>query len=525
MRKFLDKRWIPLFLFTLIMIIGLLLRSKPYFSGNFNYFLDQSRDLLLTKQIVVDHNITLIGARAGIGGVFHGPVWLYMIAPFFWLAKGDPFYTLIPLFTIINLLPILIAYLAGSKLYDKTTGLIWSLLIAISSTLIDPSFITSNAQVMPIVFLLYLSQIILYFRGKEIALAYAMFFVGLGFQFESAFAVFLIPLTIWGLIVYRKLPKLKTLLMGIILFMLSVANFIIFEIRHKFLMSNSVLKLFDGSIEHFSDYKHLAKIEYRIYDRLLGLKNYFFTTLFQDNLFVNLIVVIILLSAIVILTIKIKNKKQLDNQIKEYLFIFSIPILYYSLYVLYPYPLWGQYTLSLPISASLLLAFSIKIIYSHLHNKLLLGLCMLLIASPALLWTYNNYFGSQANTPTFRSYKEQKDVAEYIFKDNLSKNKIGYFVYDSGSLTYNMDYLMWYFGNKYNVEVVNEKLPITYLILNTPPKWNPGADKYWIENVINTNGDVLSRNKFVNGMTVEKRAITGAESPVDANYFQNLIFR
>ena len=74
---------ISLILFSIILLLGFLLRSKPYLNGDFNYFLDQARDLLLTKQIVVDHNFTLIGARAGIGGIFHGPIWLYMIAPFF----------------------------------------------------------------------------------------------------------------------------------------------------------------------------------------------------------------------------------------------------------------------------------------------------------------------------------------------------------------------------------------------------------------------------------------------------------
>ena len=523
--KVVKSKIMPLMLFFFIVSIGFLLRSKPYLQGNFNYFLDQSRDLLLTKQIVVDHRITLIGARAGIAGVFHGPLWLYMIAPFFYLAKGNPFYTLVPLFLIINLLPILLAYFAGTKLYDKSTGFIWSFCIAISSTLIEPSFITSNAQVMPILFLSYLALMLLYMRGKEISFVFVLLLIGLAFQFESAFAIFLIPLTIFGVLLFKKIPPLKSLLLGSLLMILSVSNFIIFELRHKFLMTHSAYKLFDGSIKPFSDYKQLANIGFRVYDRILGLINYFFTPLFQHNTIINLLVLFVLLSAIFLLLKKIKSNGIIEKKDKEYIFILSIPFLYYLLYILYPFPLWGQYTLALSVSASLLLGLSIKRIHDKLNNKIFLCLLMLILALPSLSWIYVNYFGRLANKQEFKNYKEQMAVANYIFKDNPDKNKVGYFVYDSGSLTYNMDYLMWYLGKKYDKEAVNEKLPITYLILNSPPKWNSSDRNYWIENVIKTNGHVLTRKRFSNEMIVEKRAIPKNEPPPDANYFQNRIFR
>jgi len=66
-------------------------------NGDFYYLLDQSRDMLLAQSIVIDHKLTLIGARTGLGGLFHGALWIYMITPFFMLAKGNPFLRL-PLF-------------------------------------------------------------------------------------------------------------------------------------------------------------------------------------------------------------------------------------------------------------------------------------------------------------------------------------------------------------------------------------------------------------------------------------------
>ena len=63
-----------LFFLVLIVLVAFLLRSKLYLLGDFNYNLDQSRDLLLVKNVVEKHKLILIGGRSGFGGIFHGPL-------------------------------------------------------------------------------------------------------------------------------------------------------------------------------------------------------------------------------------------------------------------------------------------------------------------------------------------------------------------------------------------------------------------------------------------------------------------
>ena len=123
-------------------------------------------------------------------------------------------------------------------------------------------------------------------------------------------------------------------------------------------------------------------------------------------------------------------------------------------------------------------------------------------------------------------YLIQLSVAQYIFDD--AKNKpFGYLVYDHGQLTYNMDYLMWWLGKTYNIPIVNNKQPLTYLIIYSPPKFAVNAPKYWKKDVIKTQGVVINKINFSKDITVEKLKIDNIdkESPVDPNYFQNLIFR
>src|ERR1035437_7871157 len=102
----------------LILLFAFLLRTRMFLYGDFYFLVDQARDLLLTKGIVVDHTLTLIGARTGLGGLFHGPIWFYIIAPFFFLFGGDPFFTLVPLFLIVSLSLVVLGFFVGWRLHN-----------------------------------------------------------------------------------------------------------------------------------------------------------------------------------------------------------------------------------------------------------------------------------------------------------------------------------------------------------------------------------------------------------------------
>src|SRR6185295_42021 len=126
------------------------------------YLSDQSRDLLLAKSIVVDHKLTLIGGRTGFGGLFHGALWIYIIAPFFALAKGDPFNTLVPLFVIVNLGVVVAGFFVGAKLYGKWMGLLIALFLSLSGVLVGQTPVTSNAEMLPVISLFYIYSIVKY---------------------------------------------------------------------------------------------------------------------------------------------------------------------------------------------------------------------------------------------------------------------------------------------------------------------------------------------------------------------------
>src|ERR1035437_2465775 len=210
----------------LILLFAFLLRSRIFLSGDFYYLIDQARDLLLTKNIVVGHTLTLLGARTGLGGLFHGPIWLYIISPFFFIFGGNPFLTLVPLFIIVSLTLVVLGFLVGWRLHGFYFGLVLALIFSVSSSLVSTVVFTSNAHMQPIVVILYLYATIEFIRGKDKFIILSLFLVGLGFQFEAAFAVLLVALTVFAVLLRGKLPTLKNAILGIVAFMLPLSTFI-----------------------------------------------------------------------------------------------------------------------------------------------------------------------------------------------------------------------------------------------------------------------------------------------------------
>lgn len=511
-----------LLLFSIV-LIAFLLRSKQYLLGDFNYNLDQSRDLLLVKEIIENHKLTLIGGRSGFGGIFHGPLWLYIVTPFFILAKGNPFFTLVPLYIIFDVSLIVLGYYLISKLFNKTTGLLFSSFLAISRSLIESSSNFSNSNIMPLIFLIYLFFAIKFLRGNNYWFIALLFVSGIGFQFQSAFAIFLLPLTLILILLRKKFPNLKIFFLGGLAMITSMATFIVFDIRHKFLMTKSALKIVTGDTPPMAGYKEFASISYRIVDRLIGFINYFFRPLFSPNLSQKIFVTIILI-CFVVLIVKIKSKVKFLFK-REILLLLLIPSLYFIIYIAYPYPLWSHYTNPLTISSCLLLSlviyklFELKLKYISIGLKIFL----VILLFPVFVFLYKDYF----TLSSISDYKKQLSVARYIFDDANNKS-FGYLIYDHGQLTYNMDYLMWWLAKDvYHVPLINNKQPITYLIIYSPPIFAKNAPKYWKTDVIKTKGTVIGKKSFTKDITVEKIQIDNVEKedPVDPNYFQNLIFR
>jgi 4-amino-4-deoxy-L-arabinose transferase-like glycosyltransferase len=523
--KLLKNRLFVPALFSILLLAAFLLRSYMFVNGDFFYLVDQARDLLLAKGIAVDHDLTLIGGRTGFGGLFHGVLWIYFIVPLFLLSGGNPFFTLVPLFILVNLGIIVAGFMVGWKLYNKWMGLLFAFFLTISAELIVATQTTTNAQVMPLVFLLYLFSIVKFIRGNEKYIVLALFSIGLGIQFESAFSVLLFPLTIMAVLIRRKVPHLKYIFSGLILSLLAVSTFILFDLRNQFIMTNSAIRLLTNTHKPLPGYEEYAQVSYRVGDRINALWSSIFSPLYENNFLVGLLLIIMLISAVIFLVKRI-NSSDKGKFDKEFLFLILSPVVIFGLYIIYPFPLWAHYLIPLVILYSLIISVSILQLWGRTPFRLLALAFLLFVSIPPLNYLNNQYLNNERyNSVSNGSYINQKEVAEWVINDSKEK-KAGFFVYSPGILTYNMDYLLWYFAKEKNViKLENVKSPNTYLIMYPPHQGDEGGHVFWKENVIRTNAEPLTVKKFDSGIIVEKIDLSDDQQEADPNYFQNLIFR
>ena len=483
--------------------------------GDFFFLADQARDYLLIKDIIYNNHLTLIGTHSGLGGFFHGPLWLYMLIPVYIVGNGDPmvfahFYIVLALITVIA------GFFVGKQLYNIWIGLLIAFILAISSSIWPYVPNTIGINPVPFVYLLIYYFFIKFIRGDDKSLILCTFFVGLTLQFETAAALVLIPVFALTVLIFRFtiVKNIKIVFLSLLSLILSLSTFILFDLRHKFLMIQSLLNI-NSSLGPSEGYLYYPD---RFFAHFNSLKGVLTSVNFSNDL--NLLVVVLLMIAFGVWTVW---KKKKGTDVREYLVLLFIPIVMFVVFLKYPYPIYHDYVLGLTIPMALLVGFSAKNIWHKQFGKILviifIGVNSILTVQH-IVNQYTNYIPNQ----TAGSYKNQLAIVDWIFEDAIGE-EFGYFVYTAETYTYGMDYLMEWRGEQFGAKPESRKRNNIYLIMSSPLQGDESAHEFWKSNVIKTEGEVIKRKEFPDGVVVEKLRIDLNEQSEDPNYHQNLIFR
>src|SRR3989344_7069620 len=87
------------------------------------FYYDQGRDALVIWDLLHKGKLFLIGPTAGIEGIFRGPFYYYLIAPFYLIGMGDPVFPSVFL-ALTSVAAICLMYYLGFKIQGRITGLI-----------------------------------------------------------------------------------------------------------------------------------------------------------------------------------------------------------------------------------------------------------------------------------------------------------------------------------------------------------------------------------------------------------------
>jgi 4-amino-4-deoxy-L-arabinose transferase-like glycosyltransferase len=511
-------------LVIILILFNIVLASRWILDGNIFFHTDIARDFLLLEDIADNKNPALIGPRSGaIPGLFHGPLWLYLNLPAFFLGGGDP--VVVGWFwVLLYILSIGITYYVGKRLFGEKEGQLAALLLSSVTVLNVRSLFNPYGAL--ILFPLFFYFLVSYTRNQKIInLILTFFILGLIIQFQMAFGVPILILTTLYLIYFLfKKGKLFHLLSSLIL-IIPLSTFLVFELRNGFIQFNSIKNYLLGAQSH-------GKLNITFF-QLAAMRIKEMTTdglgiVTQNNAYLTALLLVVLIAGVYT---AFKKKDKL-------LPIFLIGIFFYLGFwgstILFNGPVWNYYYLPfIPLLILIFIALGIR------FNKIFFYLLFILIYAVNLQVALKdiNSYESNPLKQDVSTWQFNKSVAEKVF--NGPENEFGYFIFTPDLYGYSPRFALNFYQkrNKDTRVYPYQKKAITYLIIAPPPAYGKDPNSIWFQK--NTNSKLWRSNDiritkepeskitFENGFVIEKYRLSDAEIKVEPNPFliKDIFFR
>lgn len=222
----------------LILIVGLFFRTYQIVE-RFEFAHDGDLYSWIVKDILINHHFRLIGQLTSAPGIFIGGLFYYLLIPFFLLTKMDPIGVSI-LGILVGVFTILSYYFVMTKIFNRTAGLLAAFL---HSTLL--STINSDRWIVPTLptklwAIWYLYCLFMIRRGNYTVLPLLGILIGLIWHIHIALVPTLIVIPL-AIILSKKLPQKREIIIFILLLLISSFPFIAFEARHNFSQIKSLV--------------------------------------------------------------------------------------------------------------------------------------------------------------------------------------------------------------------------------------------------------------------------------------------
>lgn len=357
----------------------------------------------IVKDIIINHHFRLIGQLTSAPGIFIGPLFYYLLVPFFLITKMDPVGAAIPI-TILGILTTLSYYFVFSKLFNKEVGLIASFLHACLVTLVnfDRWVVPSTPTDIWSVWFFYVT--IQFVRGNFSSLPLLGVLIGLIWHIHIALALALIAIPL-AIILSRKLPNKRDFFYFITSLLVTSLPLMIFEVRHHFSQTAAFLNNFTTKHSQDIGFYNFQDLIVRISSSTVDLL--FWPASFSTD--VKIIILLGLLTSMIVLVFK--RLVSLKEMLVLYSWIAGI-ILFFTFSTS---PISGYYYANINvifIGIVSIVLFSIFQI-SKPFKALVVGLLILI-----LIRNYYYFVNMQFYK---KGYLERKRVVEYIIKNSRER--------------------------------------------------------------------------------------------------------
>lgn len=470
-------------LFSLAFFLRFYLIPQNLFFGP-----EQGIDFLVIRDIAVNHKLTLIGSKTDVSGIFHGPIYYYLSVIPFILSQGNPLFVS-TFFIILNALNVFFMYILGKIIGGRRFGTIAAVIFTVSfQAVVYPRWLSNPPLSIPLVCLFFLF-FYRFRKGSKKDLVFAAIALGLLSQAEFLHIIFFSAVAVTLFIAFfknfRKEKPFFIILCAFLAFALTGGTYILFDLKHDFLISRNVLALAGGT----SGY-HIG-ITQAVTDIWNSLTSVFMRTILPVSPTVSLVLFI---SGVILLIRKIVKK---EKEFTPLLIWLVIPIV---LLIVFRHNILDQFFVSFIPLFVLLASLVVDFLW---RKKQVLGfilLALIIMANLFAWWknipTNQNVF-FQSTQPDLR-YSDELATIDDIYKQADKKP----FSFQSYTIPYwtqqAWQYLFWFYGRqKYGYEPIDQKAKTLFVIIQD----DPSSKQYqndWLKNTVSKWGKV--KGSFKHGI-------------------------
>lgn len=492
-------------IFISILVLGFFLRAQETLSGNFLFLLDQGRDMMAVKKIVFDHHLTLIGPSTSLQGVFQGPFWYYLLSVPTLILNGNPWGGIL-FMLLISMSVLFVIYFWAKKNFGIKTALLMVFLFAVSSEAAAAATYSWNPHPMWLLIVIY---IICFYNLIFVSKKYNLLIwplIGLMFGFETALAVFIFLSTIICLIIFnKKLLITRNFVIGLILLVVTFSPQILFDFRHNFLMTKSVLNVFFGHDrglfvggENIGYLNLINSHVWEIYNNFRSSFMQYGYLSYLPNVFLGLII------GSFVAVIGFKNKIFSEKEGNFIIALMGLLFITIILILIYPFPIRYWFLTGFQSFYIILLGLVLSKFLKNNILKISLFLLIMLTTYYAMQRINVLYFNQPDNGGTAK-INGKLEALDFIYKDAGNKN-FNLLIFTPPVYTDAYDYLIWWYGRKrYDYIPGNKKTGTFYLLMEVDPS-KPTSYKGWMETVIKT-GNTIFTKTLPSGFIVQKRYV------------------
>jgi len=464
--------------------------------GEVNFFNDVARDFLLLREID-NKKIMLIGPRSNVSGLFHGPLWTYVNYPAYLLGQGNP--VVVAWFWILlAIISLGISFYIANKLFSTLSAFVFVLLYSTNLITHLNGMFHSDAPIFLTPLLLF--SIVLYVKYKKIRyLLFHLLIVTMIIQLNVGVGIPILILSVLLTIYLIFKDKSWKHLFTFLTVPLFLSNFIVFDLRHDFLLSKSAY-----AFSQFQRTWRPLPYDFWISNRIDQTIN---LAVSQNSTF--------LINALIFVIVLIFTIREIKTAGK-----------YKTLYFLIAYYYLGYMLLSFTNKGVILSHFVYFLVplttlwfASFFRGKSLkFFLPILAVVTFINIQKANSYIHS-LNTSFIEkvpwSWRSTNKVAQAVIA-RAGKNPFGYFVFSPDAFAYGPRYAMIYHFKASGVNAYEyTKKPITYIIASPPPENDPYMTHvWWRKNPVKITSDPVWTTQFPSGYTIEEFHLSEEEQNI-----------